>query len=84
MANDIHCELIEHLKKLHLPGIRESLEEVARFAEQESLSYRRYLLELATRECEARRQRRVERFLRESCLPLEKTLDGFDLKRLPA
>jgi len=28
MANDIHCELIEHLKELHLPAIRESYEEV--------------------------------------------------------
>jgi DNA replication protein DnaC len=84
MINDMHYELIEHLKELHLPAIRESFEEVARFAEQESLSYPRYLLELAARECEARRQRRVERLLLESCLPLEKTLDAFDLKRLPA
>lgn len=83
MANNIRSELIDHLKQLHLPTIRESFEDVARLAEQESLSYERYLLELAVKECEARRHRRIERFLRESCLPLEKTLDAFDLKRLP-
>jgi len=84
MGNNIRSELIDHLKQLHLPTIRESFEDVARLAEQESLSYERYLLELAVKECEARRHRRIERFLRESCLPLEKTLDAFDLKRLPS
>lgn len=84
MGNNIRSELINHLKKLHLPTIRESFEDVARLAEQESLSYERYLLELAVKECEARRHRRIERFLRESCLPFEKTLDAFDLKRLPS
>ncbi len=84
MGNNIRSELIDHLKQLHLPTIRESFEDVARLAEQESLSYERYLLELAVKECEARRHRRIERFLRESCLPLEKTLDAIDLKRLPS
>ena len=40
--------------------------------------------ELAEREREVRRQNRIARFLRESQLPLEKSLDAFDLKRLPA
>lgn len=79
----IRSELIVHLKELHLPTMREIFEQVARLAEQESLSYPRYLLELAVKKCEARRQRRVQRFWRESCLPLEKMLDAFDLKRLP-
>lgn len=83
MVDDIRSDLIQHLKELHLPMIRESFEEVARLAEQESLSYEQYLLELMVKECEARRQRRIERFLRESSLPFEKTMDAFDLKRLP-
>lgn len=76
--------LIGYLKELHVPTIRECFEDIARTAEQESLSYERYLLELAERECEARRDRRIGRLLRESRLPLEKNIDSFDLKRLPA
>ena len=75
--------LIGYLKELHVPTIRECFEDIARTAEQESLSYERYLLELAERECEARRDRRIGRLLRESRLPLEKNIDSFDLKRLP-
>jgi len=76
--------LIAYLKELHVPTIRECFEDIARTAEQESLSYERYLLELAERECEARRERRIGRLLQESRLPLEKNIDSFDLKRLPA
>jgi len=63
--------------------MRDSFEELAHRAQQESHSYERYLLELAERECQARRGRRVERLLRESRLPLAKTLEAMDLKRLP-
>jgi len=82
-TNDIRTQLVQHLKELHLPTIRENFEEVACCAVQESLSYEHYLLELVVNECEDRRHRRIERFLRESCLPLEKTLNTFELKRLP-
>lgn len=34
-------------------------------------------------EAEVRRQNTIERLLRQSKLPLEKTLDAFELKRLP-
>lgn len=81
---DEKATLLDHLRELHLPTVRSSFEEMARHAEQETLSYERYLLELTERECQVRRQNRVERFLRQSKLPLEKDLPGFDLKRLPA
>jgi DNA replication protein DnaC len=80
---DIGSELTRHLKQLHLPTFRENFEDVARLAEKESLTYEQYLLELSIKECEVRRHRRIERYLRESCLPLEKTMEVFDLKRLP-
>jgi len=72
------------LRELHLPTIRSSYEEMARQAEQETLSYERYLLGLCERECQERRWRRIERLVRQSRLPLEKTFETFDLKRLPA
>jgi DNA replication protein DnaC len=72
------------LRELHLPTFRENFEEAARRAQQETLSYEQYLQELANRECETRRANRVARLLRDSGLPLDKTLENFDLKRLPA
>jgi len=80
---DIRSELTRHLKELHLPTFRADFEDVSRIAEKESLTYEQYLLNLSIKECEARRHRRIERYLRESCLPFEKTMDVFDLKRLP-
>lgn len=82
--DDIGIRLRKCLRYLHLPGIRESYEELSRCAEQESMRYEEYLLELLERECEVRWNHRISRLLRESRLPLEKRLENFDLKRLPA
>jgi DNA replication protein DnaC len=63
--------------------MRHCYEEAARRAEKETLSYEQFLLELTERECEGRRQSRIRKLLKESGLPLEKSLANFDLKRLP-
>ena len=63
--------------------MRDEYESAAQRARQESLSYERYLLDLAERELEARRSNRIERLLRESKLFMEKNLSTLDLKRLP-
>ena len=60
-----------------------AIAEVAHRARTESLSYEQFLLELVESERDVRRQRRIERVLRASRLPLEKTLKSFDRKRLP-
>jgi len=90
-AADVRPALIEHLKDLHLPTVRECYEDTARRAERETLSYEQYLLEVISRECEQRRKSKVQRLLKDSALPLEKSLQNFDLKlqnfdlkRLPA
>jgi DNA replication protein DnaC len=80
---NLKAELTEQLQELHLPAMRAGFEELARQAPQESQSYEQYLLSLTGRECQARRDNRVERLLRESRLPLEKSLQTLDLKRLP-
>jgi DNA replication protein DnaC len=82
--SNVTAELTQNLRQLHLPTVRQCYEEVARQAERESLSYERYLHELIQRECEERQENRIGKMLRESQLPLEKTLDAFDTKRLPA
>lgn len=79
----IRPQLLEDLKELRLPAMRECYEDEAQRAQQQTLSYEQYLFELAERECQARRQHRIERFLRESRLPIAKSLDAFEMKRLP-
>jgi DNA replication protein DnaC len=75
--------LLASLKDLRLPAFRASYEELARQAQQESLSYEQYLLELVQRECQERQHKRVERLLQQSRLPLQKSWQALDLKRLP-
>lgn len=71
------------LKSLHLPTVRACYNELAEQARKEAWIHEQYLLELMERECEERRQNRINRLLRESNLPLEKNLEAFDRKRLP-
>ena len=71
------------LKELRMPGIRNSFQDAAQLARQESLSFERFLLSLVEREQQARTHNRIQRGLRSSGLPLEKTLDLFDRTRLP-
>lgn len=80
---DIHTELAPYLRELHLPAFRDCYRDEADLARRESLTYERYLLELAIKESEARSEKRIVRLLRESKLPLEKGLETFDRKRLP-
>jgi DNA replication protein DnaC len=62
---------------------RESYAELARKALQDDLGYEQYLLELSRREWEVRRVNKIIRLVKTSKLPLEKTLETLDLKRLP-
>ena len=71
-----------HCKELRLPSIREAYQDIAKSCREEDLSHEEYLLELLSIEHTDRRQRRIERFLKESRLPLDKTMETFNLKRL--
>jgi DNA replication protein DnaC len=64
--------------------VRRCYEDAARLAERETLSYERYLLELVTREFEDWWHKRIQRLLRQSRIPAEKSLANFNLKHLPA
>ncbi|RLD02808.1 MAG: AAA family ATPase [Chloroflexota bacterium] len=70
------------LKELRLPTIRRCYAEEAEHARQDSLSYEDYLHGLVEQETEERRQNRISRYLRQSKLPLEKTMDTFVRDRL--
>ena len=82
-AATVTTQLDDCLKELRLPTVRACYPELVEQATQESLGYERFLFELLDREREGRWQRRIERFLRDSRLPLEKSLEAFDMKRLP-
>ena len=66
-----------------MPTIREFSPEAGAQALAEGWSYGQSLAELVDKECETRRIHRIARRLKESRLPLEKSLDRFDLGRLP-
>lgn len=78
-----HDELAGCLKELGLPRARACYADLADSARREELTHEAYLLEVMSRECQGRRQHRIERLLRESRLPVDKSLGAFDLKRLP-
>jgi len=77
-----HQELRVLLERLKLAGMAASFTDLALKAAKESLSHEAYLHELAKREEALRQERRTERLLRQSGLPVEKTFRTFDLKRL--
>jgi len=72
------------MRSLKLPAFARYAEEIAQKAEREGWTFGRYLHHLAELEMQERRRRRVERSLRESDLPREKTLATLKRSKLPA
>ncbi len=77
------AELAPLLRGLKLPAFQAFYEEVAALAVREGWSFSQYLHHLAELEVSERARRRIERNLKESQLPLEKTLATLDRSRLP-
>lgn len=71
-------------KSLRLPGVKAVYREIAEQARMEHYSYEEYLAQVLEREWENRRRHRIERYLKLSKIPLEKNLESFNRKRLPA
>ncbi len=82
-ANQGEASLAILLRGLKLPSFVEYHEEVAGKAEREGWSFLQYLRHLAELEINDRQRRRVERLLKGSGLPGEKTLATLDQNRLP-
>ena len=72
-----------YLKTLKLPSFAADHEALAKVAEEGSWSFEGYLAELCEREVADRQERRIERLLRQSGLPLEKTRETLIEKNLP-
>ena len=71
------------LRSLKLPTVARHAEEIARLAEREGWTFERYLHHLVELEVHERRRRKIERHLKESDLPRDKTLASLDRTRLP-
>jgi DNA replication protein DnaC len=71
------------LKSFKLPAFVANYEEMARTAEREALTYERYLHGLAQLESYERYNRKIALLLKQSRLPREKTLERFEMDRLP-
>ena len=71
------------LRALKLPTVSRHAEEVAQLAEREGWTFGRYLHHLIELETHERRRRRIERYLKDSDLPPDKTLATLTRSRLP-
>jgi len=71
------------LRGLRLPGFVTHHDELAIRAQWEGWSFGRYLHGLAELEYQERRERRVARLLKQSALPMEKSLAALDRAKLP-
>ena len=82
LPDELKTAFTKCLKELHLPTVRACYEEEADRARKETLAYEYYIAEVMEREREVRRHNRIQRYLRESKLPLEKNLEAFEMSRL--
>lgn len=80
---DRNAVLMDQFRELRLPSFRDHFQQSATRAAAENLGHLEYLSELTTLECEARRESRIRRLMRNSKLPLDKTWESFNFKRLP-
>lgn len=76
-------KLNEYLNQLYLTTARKHYIDLAEKARKENLSYESYLLLVIQEETQGRKNRRIQRWLKESQLPIEKNLDTFEMNRLP-
>jgi len=82
MSNRL-AELMALVQQLKLPTMAESVSDVAVKAARNGLSHEAFLHELARLEWEVREQRRMDRRLRESGLPRDKTFQTLQVACFP-
>ena len=78
----LQADIKSVFKILRLPAMLSSYESHSERARKESLSYEEYLYNLISEEEESRENKRIDRMLKESRLPLEKTMESFEKRRL--
>lgn len=71
------------LRALKLPTVSRHAEEIAQLASREGWTFERYLHHLIELEIHERRRKRIDRYLKDSDLPRDKTLATLTRSRLP-
>lgn len=84
MSENVYQQLRSQLSYLKLPAVAERLAGALEDAQQQKPSYTRFLHDLLAVEVAADKQRRLERRLRFSKLPEQKTLEQFDFDAQPS
>lgn len=70
-------------RMLRLPSIRNEFADIADWAMKDQMTYRGFLAELLTAECDDRARRRSERRVKAANFPREKSLRTFDFDANP-
>ena len=73
----------QNFRTLRMPTAVQIVEETITTAQKENWSLETFLAEILEQEMEGRRLRRIERLMKASRLPLDKTLQTFNQERLP-
>ena len=79
-----HDPLALLLREFRLPTIASIYSQALEQAEKNNWGYRKFLLHLCESEGQDRRERRVQRLLKRSCLPADKTMATLKEELLPA
>ncbi len=82
-APNLKAHLTQHLNDLRLPTICKLYEDLAIQATKNSISYEQYLYDLMSSEYDEKWNKKIQRLLKISRLPLEKRWDNFKQDRLP-
>lgn len=75
--------LNSYLKELRLPTIKREYPSVTRSSVESAASYESFLTQLTEREVQHRREKAIERRLKQAMFPTVKELDGFDFNAVP-
>jgi DNA replication protein DnaC len=73
-----------YLKKLKLSQSAKIYESMAREAEENNLSFEKYLLGVLEQEVSCRENSRIQRGIKQASFPVIKTLESFDFKAIPS
>jgi len=73
-----HSELTRNLKDLHLHAMSKDYADKARMAEKNSITYEQYLASLVAMELEHKRRIKIDRIIKQSGLPMQKSLEEYD------
>lgn len=79
----LQAQLRQHLTTLRLPTFRTRYQSLAQEAEANGITYEQYLNDLVCEEVTARHNNMVQRYLKDSDLPLDKSWDLLERTRLP-